>query len=330
MSSKHIVNPSSWSPLVWDHRDSSAAKIGVMELEPLRIMVYRHSAFYSPLIAAIAAGLLRDEGLEATYFIKPKERSLYEMFRQGEVDIMQAAVSTNWDPLSKGIRDIPRHFAQINQRDGFFLTSRRLGGAFQWKQLEGSRLIADHAQQPFAMLQYALHRQGVDASRIQFVDAGSPEAMELAFRSGEGDYVHLQGPAPQQLEREGVGAVVACVGDAIPPVAFSTLMAMPEFLKTEKARAFMRAYRRSLCWVNETPAQKVAEAEAKLFNSIPVSALAAAISRYQQLGTWRPDPAIPRDQYETAMDVFIHSGVFKSRFPYEDVVTSPPESCGTR
>src|SRR5262245_41232706 len=128
-----------------------------MSDQQLRIMVYRHSVFYSPLIATIAGGFLKEEGLEATYFQKPRHRNLYEMFRQGEIDIMQAAVSTSWDPLSKGVRDIPMHFAQINQRDGFFITGREDGRPFDWKQLEGAQLLADHAQQPFAMLQYALH-----------------------------------------------------------------------------------------------------------------------------------------------------------------------------
>src|SRR5215468_5540561 len=160
-----------------------------MSKEQLRIMVYRHSVFYSPLIAAIAGGFLKDEGLDATYFQKPPQRNQYEMFRKGEVDIMQAAVSTSWDPLSKGIRDIPVHFAQINQRDGFFITARSASVAFDWKQLEGASLLADHAQQPFAMLKYALHLKGVDIRRIRLVDAGGPEAMEQAFRSGTGDFI---------------------------------------------------------------------------------------------------------------------------------------------
>src|SRR5262245_22560848 len=113
----------------------------------IKIMVYRHSAFYSPLLATVAGGFLKSEGVEAKYFIKAKERNLYEMFRAAEVDIMQAAVSTSWDPLAKGIRDIPRHFAQINQRDGFFIVGRGRT-AFSWKDLEGAEVLADHAQQP--------------------------------------------------------------------------------------------------------------------------------------------------------------------------------------
>ena len=283
-------------------------------------MVYRHSVFYSPLIAAIAGSFLKDEGLGGVYFQKPAERSLYEMFRRGEIDIMQAAVSTSWDPLSKGNRDIPVHFAQINQRDGFFLVRRGSGTAFVWNQLEGADVLADHAQQPFAMLKYGLHLKGVNIGRVHMINAGQPDAMEKAFRAGQGDYVHLQGPAPQQLEQDGVGTTVAALGDAIPPVAFSSLMAMREFLNTPKAQAFMRAYRRSLRFVIESSPREIAETEAVFFPGVSIDAIEAAIARYQQLGTWRPDPTITREQYETAMDVFIYAGVFKERFAYEDVV----------
>jgi len=293
-----------------------------MSTDQLRIMVYRHSVFYSPLIVTIAGGFLKEEGLEATYFQKPAKRNQYEMFRQGEVDIMQAAVSTSWDPLSKGIRDIPVHFAQINQRDGFFITARPGGSAFNWKQLEGAELVADHAQQPFAMLKYALHLKGVDVSHIRMIDAGGPDAMEKAFRQGQGEFVHLQGPAPQQLEKDGIGRIVAAVGEVIPPVAFSSLMAMRQFLATEKARVFMRAYLRGLRFVIQSSAREVAEIESSYFPGTSIEAITAAISSYQQLGTWRSDPRITREQYEVAMDVFIFSGSFKERYPYEDVVVS--------
>jgi NitT/TauT family transport system substrate-binding protein len=294
-----------------------------MSKEHLRIMVYRHSVFYSPLIVTIAGGFLREEGLDATYFPKPPNRNLYEMFRQREVDIMQAAVSTSWDPLSKGIRDIPVHFAQINQRDGFFITGRNVPSSpFDWKQLEGVELVADHAQQPFAMLKYALHLKNVDERRVRMIKAGGPDAMEKAFREGRGDFIHLQGPAPQQLEKEGIGKIAAAVGEVIPPVAFSSLMAMREFLATDQAQAFMRAYMRALRFVIQEPAQEIAEIEASFFPGVSIESLTAAISSYQQLGTWRSDPRIPPEQYEMAMDIFIFSGSFTERYPYKDVVVS--------
>jgi NitT/TauT family transport system substrate-binding protein len=144
--------------------------------------------------------------------------------------------------------------------------------------------------------------------------------MEKAFREGQGDFVHLQGPAPQQLEKDRVGTVVAAMGDVVPPVAFSSLMATREFLKTPEADAFKRAYLRALRFVIESPAREIADIEAPFFPGASVEASASAISQYQQLGTWRSDPNITREQYGVAMDIFIFAGTFKERYAYEDVV----------
>jgi NitT/TauT family transport system substrate-binding protein len=144
--------------------------------------------------------------------------------------------------------------------------------------------------------------------------------MEKAFRDGTGDFVHLQGPAPQQIEKDGAGKIVAGVGDAVPPVAFSSLMATREFLQTPQAAAFKRAYLRALRFVIQSSAREIAEIEASFFPGVSVEAIAAAISQYQLLGTWRSDPNITRQQYEVAMDIFLFAGTFKERYAYEDVV----------
>jgi NitT/TauT family transport system substrate-binding protein len=290
----------------------------------IRILVSRHSSFYSPLIAAVTAGFLAEEGLEPTYDVLPKGRTARDMIRKREVDVVQAAVSSNWGPMESGEHDLPAHFAQINQRDGFFLAGRQQDPAFHWTKLEGRSLLADHGGQPFIMLKYAAHRRGVDWRRISVIDAGSIEAIDAAFRGGHGDYVHQQGPLPQQLEIECIGYTVAAVGEAMPPVAFSSLMASRDFLETGMARAFARAYRRARVWATEAPAAEVAAREAVLFPTIELEALSRSIARYQELGCWKGEAAITRDLYEQALDVFMHSAGVSVRHPYEDVVVPPP------
>jgi len=258
----------------------------------LRIMAARHSAFYSPLIATIAAGFLAEEGIEASYSVLPPTGGSHGLLQRGEVDVMQSAPGSNWGPIEKGQKDLPVHFALINRRDGFFLAGRKPDPKFDWKALERSSFIADHGGQPMLMLRYAAHVQGVDWSKIVVIDAGDVDEMDATFRSGRGDYVHQQGPAPQQLEHEGIGHVVASVGAAMPEVAFSSLMATREFLASERARSFMRAYRKARLWVQETPAATVAAKETSFFPKVNPQALAAAIRSYQQIGCWQGDPAI--------------------------------------
>jgi NitT/TauT family transport system substrate-binding protein len=290
----------------------------------IRILVSRHASFYSPLVAAITAGFLENEGLEPSYGVLPKGRAARDMIRKLEVDVVQAAVSSSWGPLEKGERDLPVHFAQINERDGFFLAGREPDAAFQWKKLEGRTLLADHGAQPLAMLKYAAHCQGIDWQKIDVVDAGSVEDIDAAFRTGRGDYVHQQGPAPQQLEVDGLGHVLAAVGEAMPAVAFSSLMASREFLESPAAAAFTRAYRRARSWVMEAPADEIAGSEAALFPGISCDALSRSIGRYQKLGCWKGDLQITRERYEQSLKVFLHSGAVQAQHAYDTVVVSPP------
>ena len=83
---------------------------------PLRIMVSRHSVFYSPLIATLAAGFLERHGVAAEYGILAKGQRSSGLIRDGAVDIMQSAVSSNWKPMEQGESPLPMHFAEINQR----------------------------------------------------------------------------------------------------------------------------------------------------------------------------------------------------------------------
>jgi len=220
----------------------------------LNLMVYRHSAFYSPILSAIAGGFLGHEGFEATYTVMPPQRSVGEMIASGEIHVSQTAVSGSWAYLERGESPPLVHFAQINQRDGFLITSRRPDTEFRWEKLAGGRLMFVHGGQPQAMLAYALHKKSVNFAALKGINAGNSAQMMAAFRTGQGDYFHEQAPYPQQLEHEGAAQVVASVGEAIGPVAFSSLAASPAWLSGPDAQRFMRAYRKSREWANTSSA----------------------------------------------------------------------------
>ena len=287
----------------------------------LRVMVSRHSAFYSPVITAVE--LLRERGVEVEYSIaKPGQRSA-QLLGSGEIDIMQSAVSSNWKPMERGESPLPVHFAQINRRDGFFLVGRRPDAAFEGKSLEGRRLLADHAFQPMAMLRYAGMVNGLDWSRVHLIDARGPESMEHAFREGEGDYVHLQSPAAHSLERDGVGWVARSVGASMPEVAFSSLCCSSAFIGSHRYDAFMSAYREARGWVRTAAPLEAARREADFFPSARIDAIAGAIAAYQSIGCWGGDVGIPRDLYEQALTVFDSGGLIARRHPYEEVCMEP-------
>ncbi len=304
-----------------------------MSSERVRVLVMRHGTFYTPLIASIAGGFLADLGIESAYAVRRPGDDPWKMLEDGEVDVIQSAVSSSWSRREKGIPSAPRHFAAINRRDGFWISERGMGGLsitavasahdagpFDWKRLEGRALLADHGPQPIAMLRFAAESQGVDWGRVEVVDLGTPDQMMAAFREGTGDFIHLQGPAPQQLARDGIGHVAGSVGAILPELAFSSLCAMPRFLETDTASRFVAGFREGLRWSIEGPAGKIAAMIAPFFKGSNLGVLSSSVAAYKGLGCWNVDPAIRPEHYEEALRVFRKCGGITQEHPYEDVV----------
>ena len=137
-------------------------------------------------------------------------------------------------------------------------------------------------------------------------------------------YVQQQGPFPQQLEKDGIGHVVAQVGPLIGPCGFSSLAATREWLDTDMAKAFVRAYAKTRLYMNETPAEEIARAEKSYFPNTDEDVLVDCIATYQELGCWTPHVEITRAAFDVILDVFEHYGTLKQRYAYEQVCAPPP------
>ncbi len=273
----------------------------------------------------MSGGFLKEEGLDGVHSVSAPNSSAIQALLAGEVDVGQSAVSHVFGPLQRGEDPVVRHFAQINATDGFFLVGRKPEPDFSWARLAGRTVIVDHGVQPMAMFKYGCHRMGLDYAAIDAIDAGTGEEMERSFRDGQGDYLHLQGPAPQQIEHDGAGHVVAELGAAVGPCAFSSIAAMPDWLETDMARAFMRAFRKARQYIIETDPAEVARAEGSFFPGIDSEVLAATIAAYQKVGCWLPQVEITREGFEASVDVFAHAGLITKRPDYDLGIAPPPE-----
>ncbi len=295
-------------------------------MSEINIMALRHSVFYSPLLMTMAGGFLRDLGLDPNYVVASPDNTVVDNINNGSCHLAQSAVATSFAELERGNEVNIVHFAQINARDGFFIAAREPDPDFNWQKLCGRQVLVDHFFQPLAMLKYGLQQQGLDFASLDVIDAGDVAAIEMVFRNGDADYVHLQGPAPQQLEHDRVGYVVAAVGDAVGPVAFSSLCASRQWLNTEMAQAFMSAYQKSLDFVIKAPAEEIAalEFEANFFPGIDRGVLAQTVKTYQQLGCWENDPLISKQSYTSLLEVFLLSGAITHPHAYDKAVVKPP------
>jgi len=284
------------------------------------------SAFYSPLISTMSGGFLEAEGLEPEWSVAPPGVSAIKALEDGEAQVIQSALSQGFTSLGKGETPTAVHFAQINEMDGFFLTAREPDPDFTWDKLEGADVVCFGGGQPLAMFKYACHKSGIDYDKLNAINPGGAADIDKAFRDGQGQYVQQQGPFPQQLEADGVGHIVAQVGVPIGLNGFSSLAAKRDWLETDMARAFMRAYKKTRIYMNEAPATEIARAEKDYFPDIDEAVLADCIGTYQKLGCWSPHVEITKEAFEATMDIFEYNGMLKERYAYEQVCSLPPRS----
>jgi len=291
---------------------------------PLKVTGARPTIFYAPLIACVTQGFLKQQGVEADFHWLGAT-PLLEGLRGGSVDVIQSAVSNYWTLADRGETDPPVHIAEINRRDGFFLVRRGSASAFDWKQLEGTTIIAELGGQPAHMLRYALSHNKVDSSKVQLVDGGTGAKLRAAFKSGTGDFAHFQGATAQQVEQDGEGSIAASVGAAIPEVAFSSVACLPQFVQTPAYRPFLAAFSQAKAWAHSAPARDVAAHVAPQFPDESLPAMIKAIEAYQRLGCWSGPLGISKAHYDQAWKVFQAAGAVKGNYAFEKVCIAPPQ-----
>ena len=160
-------------------------------LKKVRLNEVAHSIFYAPQYVAIEKGYFEKEGIIA--FMGP-EATIYQ-FNQGNADYLI-------------------NFAQLTQRAGNFVVSRKKEDSFKWEDLKGKKVIGGRpGGMPEMVFEYVLKKHGMnpqkDINLVQNIDFANTSG---AFVSGEADYTVEFEPAATLIEEQGAGYVVASVG----------------------------------------------------------------------------------------------------------------------
>src|SRR2546427_4967010 len=110
------------------------------------------------------------------------------------------------------------HFAAVNDRNGFFLLSRKPRRRFAWADLVGRTVISfGGAPTPWLCMQAVLRRRGLDPARGTFVrDLSTPDAV-AAFCAGKAGFLEHGPPVVGELIARGARQLVAAVGGGTGP-----------------------------------------------------------------------------------------------------------------
>ena len=291
---------------------------------PLRLIETFRSVFYTPIYVSVAGGFFEKEGLDVDFKTCPPEfaHPLSALNRGGadiaQSGIMRSIISSDW-----GAETVPMHFAKINSRDGFFVLSRTSQEPFLWESLKGAKLIpVGFSPMPWASLQFALRRHGVEPDELDLVTGLSFDDGISAFREGHAEYIHVPQPAAELLLDDGIGHVAAALGPENGHLAYSSFAATNQFLDSqpETVQRFTIGFANALEWLAANNAQEVGQAIASFFPEVRLELVVKSVARLKAQDNWPTDPVLAQPEYENLHDILVAAGLAKERQPYSKVV----------
>jgi len=290
----------------------------------LRLIETFRSVFYTPIYVSVAGGFFEKEGLDVDFKTCPPEfaHPLSALNRGGadiaQSGIMRSIISSDW-----GAETVPMHFAKINSRDGFFVLSRTNQEPFLWESLKGAKLIpVGFSPMPWASLQFALRRHGVEPDELDLVTGLSFDDGISAFREGHAEYIHVPQPAAELLLDDGIGHVAAALGPENGHLAYSSFAATNQFLDSqpETVQRFTIGFANALEWLAANNAQEVGQAIASFFPEVSLELVVKSVARLKAQDNWPTDPVLAQPEYENLHDILVAAGLAKERQPYSKVV----------
>ena len=292
--------------------------------QPLRLIETFRSVFYTPIYVSVAGGFFEKEGLDVDFKTCPPEfaHPLSALNRGGadiaQSGIMRSIISSDWGAVT-----VPMHFAKINSRDGFFVLSRIKQEPFLWESLKGAKLIpVGFSPMPWASLQFALRRHGVEPDELDLVTGLSFDDGISAFREGHAEYIHVPQPAAELLLDDGMGHVAVALGPENGHLAYSSFAATNQFLDSqpETVQRFTIGFANALEWLAANNAQEVGQAIASFFPEVSLELVVKSVARLKAQDNWPTDPVLAQPEYENLHDILVAAGLAKERQPYSKVV----------
>lgn len=111
------------------------------DLQKVTLNEVAHSIFYAPLYVAIEEGYFQKEGIDLELITGYGADKTMTALLSGEADIGFMGSEASIYTYLQGAKDYAVNFAQLTQRAGNFLVSRKPIDDFNWNMLKGSYVL---------------------------------------------------------------------------------------------------------------------------------------------------------------------------------------------
>ncbi len=293
-------------------------------LTKIKLAEVARSIFYAPAYAAMSQGFFVDEGIDIELSLTPGADKVVAAVLSGDVDIGFSGSEATIYVYNGGEKDYLKTFAQLTQKDGSFLVSRTKIDNFTLQDLIGKDIIGGRkAGMPEMTFEWVLRQNGIDPTTDVNIDTSIAfPAMAGAFIGGTGDFVTLFEPSALQIEKQGLGYVVASIGELGGIVPYTSYSARISYIESHKdiIKGFTNAIQKGLDFVNNNDSKTIALAIIDYFPDTTLSDLQGVIDRYKNQDTWPTTTEFTEESFNHLQEIMMAADAIDEMVPYKDLI----------
>ncbi len=295
------------------------------DLTKVKVAEVAHTIFYAPQYAALANGYFEDEGLDVELILTPGADKVTSAVLSGDVNIGFCGSEASIYVYNSDNKDYIVSFAGLTKRDGAFLVSRKKIENFKLEDLKGKYVIGGRkGGMPEMTFEYTLKENGINLDELTIDTSIDFASMAGTFISGVGDFVTLFEPSATQVENQGLGYVVAYVGELGGSVPYTAYNAKKSYIEKnpEVIQKFTNAINKGLDYVWNNDEETIAKKIVEYFPDMTINELSKMIKRYKDNDAWMKDTYFTKDSFDHLQDIMIEAGELDKKVPYEDLVNT--------
>jgi NitT/TauT family transport system substrate-binding protein len=300
-----------------DKKDNGLTKVKVAEVA--------HTIFYAPQYLALANGYFEEEGLDIELILTPGADKVTSAVLSGDVNIGFCGSEASIYVYNSDNKDYIVNFAGLTKRDGAFLVSREKIDNFTLDDLKEKYVIGGRkGGMPEMTFEYTLKENGINLNDLTIDTSVDFASMAGTFIGGLGDFVTLFEPSATQVENQGLGYIVAYIGELGGSVPYTAYNAKKSYIEEnpEIIQKFTNAINKGLDYVWNNDEETIAKKIVEYFPDMTINELSTMIKRYKDNDAWMKDTYFTEESFNHLQDIMIEAGELDEKVPYEDLVNT--------
>ncbi|MBE7087825.1 MAG: ABC transporter substrate-binding protein [Clostridiales bacterium] len=282
-----------------------------------------HSVFYAPLYVAIENEYFKEEGLKVNLTNGGGADNSMTAVLSGSAHIGLMGPETVIYVNLQDKKDLPVVFGQLTQKDGSFLVSRNDEPNFKWTDLAGKNILAGRkGGVPAMTFEYILKESNVENYTLNFDVQFN--LMTSAFLNNTGDYCTVFEPTASEYEKQGLWHIVASVGQQGGEIPYTSFIALNSYLNNnpDTVKAFLRAIKKGLEFMDTHTELEVAEAIVKQFPSTTIQSLETSVKSYKNIDAWKKNLQATEQSFTRLQDIMQEAGELSQRVEFSELVNN--------